>query len=216
VRDPVARALSGASLVLVVLAFTPVGSAVHNAVIPSNASVGAAQLKNGAVIRTKLGKNAVASPQVANGSLVAADFKAGQLPAGPAGPTGPAGPAGATGAAGAAGNNSLVGFANITAAGAVRSFGGQGTTGVTVAKIGTGTYDVTFAGTFPAGTTSRDRLSTFATVDTGNFDVASTSLDTSPAPTPTQITIRVFTMSFAGAGVVVDRDFAVQVNVPLT
>jgi len=64
-------------------------------VLPAN-SVGTKQLKN----------NAVNSIKVANGSLLKADFKAGQIPAGatgPAGPPGPAGPAGAAGPAGPAG-----------------------------------------------------------------------------------------------------------------
>src|SRR3989442_14388412 len=56
-------------------------------------SVGTAQLK----------ANAVVSAKVLNGSLLAADFKKGQLRAGSRGATGPAGPAGHTGAAGPAG-----------------------------------------------------------------------------------------------------------------
>jgi hypothetical protein len=60
--------------------------------LPAN-SVGTTQLK----------KDAVTSLKVKNGSLLKADFKAGQVPAGATGPAGPAGPAGAAGAAGAAG-----------------------------------------------------------------------------------------------------------------
>jgi hypothetical protein len=56
-------------------------------------SVGTPQLKN----------NAVTTVKVKNGSLLKADFKAGQIPAGAAGPAGPAGAAGAAGAAGPAG-----------------------------------------------------------------------------------------------------------------
>src|SRR6185295_3484049 len=65
-------------------------------VLPPN-SVGTAQLKNGAVVGTKVKK----------GSLTASSFKAGSLPkgtpgtAGPAGPAGVAGPAGPSGPAGA-------------------------------------------------------------------------------------------------------------------
>jgi hypothetical protein len=61
-------------------------------VLPKN-SVGTAQLK----------KNAVISSKVKNHSLLAADFKLGQLPAGAAGPPGPAGAAGASGPSGPAG-----------------------------------------------------------------------------------------------------------------
>ena len=45
-------------------------------------------LSGGAYAATQLPKNSVTSKQVKNGSLKAADFKAGQLPAGPAGPAG--------------------------------------------------------------------------------------------------------------------------------
>ena len=61
-------------------------------VLPRN-SVGTLQLK----------ANSVNSSKVINGSLLRADFKAGQIPAGPAGPPGPAGAAGAAGPAGPAG-----------------------------------------------------------------------------------------------------------------
>lgn len=64
------------------------------------ASVGAPQLKNGAVTTKKLAGNAVISAKVRNGTLVKADFKGGQLPAGPVGPAGPAGPAGPPGLSG--------------------------------------------------------------------------------------------------------------------
>jgi hypothetical protein len=56
-------------------------------------SVGTPQLKS----------NAVTSPKVKNRSLLAVDFKQGQLPRGPRGLRGPAGPAGPSGPAGPAG-----------------------------------------------------------------------------------------------------------------
>jgi len=43
----------------------------------------------------KLPRNSVTTVQVKDFSLLARDFKRGQLPAGPVGPTGPAGPAAA-------------------------------------------------------------------------------------------------------------------------
>jgi hypothetical protein len=83
-----------------------------------------------------------------------------------------------------------------------------------VTKCGTGCYDVAFTGSYP-GVTSRDQLSTFATADTDFFDFASTSLNASPDPTTTQITIRVFTLSGnTTPETVADRDFAVTVLVP--
>lgn len=63
-------------------------------------SVGTPELKNGAVTGKKLAGNAVTSAKVQNRSLLRADFRVGQLPAGPTGPQGPAGPAGPAGAAG--------------------------------------------------------------------------------------------------------------------
>ena len=66
------------------------------AVLPAN-SVGAAQLQKKAVTASKLKKNAVTGHKVKNGSLLAADFAAGQLPAGPQGPKGDAGAPGISG-----------------------------------------------------------------------------------------------------------------------
>jgi hypothetical protein len=80
--------LSSTALVVAVLGATPVGEAALNAL--PRASVGPLQLKT----------NAVTSIKVKNGSLLRADFRAGQIPAGP---TGPAGPAGAQGAPGTSG-----------------------------------------------------------------------------------------------------------------
>ena len=85
--------------------------------LPAN-SVGSKQIKRGAVKSSDLGSNAVSSGKVRNGSLLATDFAAGQLPSGPAGPAGPAGPTGATGATGATGL--------------------QGPPGPTTAAVGTG------------------------------------------------------------------------------
>jgi len=68
------------------------GTGYAAVVLPAN-SVGTTQLK----------KDAVTSLKAKNGSLLVADFKAGQIAAGLPGPAGPAGPAGAAGAAGSAG-----------------------------------------------------------------------------------------------------------------
>jgi hypothetical protein len=60
-------------------------------------------LGGGAYAAIKLPKNSVTTTQVKNGSLLAKDFRKGQLKAGPRGAQGERGPAGQTGAAGAAG-----------------------------------------------------------------------------------------------------------------
>ena len=74
------------ALVVAVLAATPVGQAAGRLAL-GKSSVGTAQLK----------KNAVTSVKVKNHSLLAADFKAGQLPSGPQGPKGDTGPQGPRG-----------------------------------------------------------------------------------------------------------------------
>jgi hypothetical protein len=67
--------------------------------VPRN-SVGTPQLKRNAVKPAKLAPNAVRTAHVLNGSLLAADFKAGQIPQGPKGDKGDTGAAGAPGTSG--------------------------------------------------------------------------------------------------------------------
>ena len=74
------------ALAVAVLFATPIGQAAGNFVLAKN-SVGMAQIK----------KNAVNSLKVKNGTLMAADFKAGQIPAGPQGPKGDPGAPGPKG-----------------------------------------------------------------------------------------------------------------------
>jgi hypothetical protein len=76
------------------------GVSYATGLIPAN-SVGTKQLKNGAVTGRK----------VHVGSLLAKDFKAGQVPAGRQGPTGFAGPTGPAGPAGAKGEQGQAGLA---------------------------------------------------------------------------------------------------------
>jgi hypothetical protein len=77
------------------------GTGYAIATLPAN-SVGTKQLKKSAVTAKKLYKNAVSSRKVKNFSLLAKDFKLGQLPAGPKGDRGPVGPTFATTAMGSA------------------------------------------------------------------------------------------------------------------
>ena len=78
--------------VALLIALGGTGVAAVTAVLPHN-SVGTVQLQS----------NAVTSAKVKNGSLLKADFKAGQIPAGLPGPAGTPGAAGAAGPAGPAG-----------------------------------------------------------------------------------------------------------------
>jgi hypothetical protein len=90
------------------------------------ASVGAKQLKKGAVT----------SKKVKNASLLKKDFKAGQLPAGTQGPAGAAGPPGATGAPGSA-----AAYAHVTSGGGVFAPAAKNITSANVSHSpGTGVY----------------------------------------------------------------------------
>jgi hypothetical protein len=80
------------ALVVAVLGTTPLGHAAGGLILPKN-SVGATQLK----------KSAVTGLKVKNGTLMAADFKPGQIPAGPQGPKGDPGVQGPKGDPGAQG-----------------------------------------------------------------------------------------------------------------
>ena len=89
-----ALAMSASALVVALLGSTPLGHAIVSNV--PRGSVGPLQLKRNAVGPQKLAPNAVRTGHVLDGSLLAADFKAGQLPAGPPGHIGPPGPPGAS------------------------------------------------------------------------------------------------------------------------
>jgi hypothetical protein len=73
------------------------GGNSYAAVTLAKNSVTSKAIKDGQVKRVDLAKNAVGTDQVADGSLLAGDFKAGQLPAGPQGPKGDKGDKGVTG-----------------------------------------------------------------------------------------------------------------------
>jgi hypothetical protein len=90
-----ALAVSAAALVVAVLGSTPVGHALASAV-PRN-SVGPLQLKRNAVGPSKVAPNAIRSGHVLDGSLLTADFKAGQIPQGPKGDKGEKGDQGPPG-----------------------------------------------------------------------------------------------------------------------
>jgi hypothetical protein len=87
-----ATALSATALLVALLGTTAIGQAAARMILPTN-SVGTAQLK----------PSAVTGGKIKNGTLTAAKFKAGQLPAGSQGPKGDAGAQGPKGDAGAVG-----------------------------------------------------------------------------------------------------------------
>jgi hypothetical protein len=106
-RQRLPTVLSVTALVVAVFGSTPLGTAARNIVLPRG-SVGTVQLRD----------NAVTGAKVKNFTLVAADFKRGQVPRGPVGPAGPAGPAGAAGPQGPAG---VLGLQNVFTTGAASS-----------------------------------------------------------------------------------------------
>lgn len=122
-------ALAVASLALLV-ALTGTSVAAVSQLVPRN-SVGTPQLKNDAVVSTK----------VKNKSLLAIDFKAGQIPVGPTGPAGPAGPTGTTGPTGPAGQQGPgARWALVRPDGGIAAQSG----GITLAAHSTGRYYLNF------------------------------------------------------------------------
>lgn len=155
-------------------------------VIPRN-SVGTLQLK----------ANAVNSTKVANGTLLRADFKPGQIPAGARGPAGAAGPAGPAGPAGAAGAAATALWAQLDAAGSlVRNKGAASSQ-----KLGTGDYLVTF---------NQDVTGCTYQATLGGPTTGLTTGEVSAAQrTAIAAGVRVFTLSSAGANA--DKAFSLAV-----
>jgi hypothetical protein len=86
------------ALVLAALAqFVALGGSSYAAIALSTNSVKSRHIGKGQVKPSDIARNAVGSAKVADGSLLAADFKSGQVPAGQDGPRGPEGPQGPAG-----------------------------------------------------------------------------------------------------------------------
>jgi hypothetical protein len=101
-RNRLPLILSATALVVSVFGATPLGQAAYTAIAPN--SIGANELRNGAVTNAKLRGDAVTSGKVLNGSLRAVDFKSGQLPAGAKGDKGDRGDKGTKGDRGSKGD----------------------------------------------------------------------------------------------------------------
>src|SRR3954451_24832509 len=82
------RRPSPAMLVALTALVVSLGGNSYAAITLAKNSVTSKAITDGQVKRVDLAKNAVGTDQVADGSLLAGDFKAGQLPAGAAGPKG--------------------------------------------------------------------------------------------------------------------------------
>lgn len=106
--------LTYANVMATIAVFIALGGTSIAAVSLKKNSVGSTQLKKGAVKNSDLARNAVASTKVKDRSLLAKDFKPGQLPAGARGATGARGLQGTTGPAGLQGLQGLQGPAGVT------------------------------------------------------------------------------------------------------
>jgi hypothetical protein len=118
--------------------------------VPRN-SIGTLQLRD----------NSVVSSKVKNGSLLARDFKSGQIPRGPRGPAGPAGPAGAAGAPGIASPGYVAGVLSQTST----------SSSETTSTSYTGLDNGTLAMTVPTGET--DSLVVFFSAESACYGGAS-------------------------------------------
>ena len=103
--------LTYANVMATVAVFVALGGSSYAAVTLSNNSVKSKHIAKGAVKRSDLGRNAVISSKVADGSLRATDFAAGQLSSGPKGDTGMKGDKGDPGSPGQPGADGAPGTA---------------------------------------------------------------------------------------------------------
>ena len=83
-RDRLPMIVSITALLVALFGITPLGEAAYDAVVPRN-SVGTLQLQRNAVKAAKIAPSAIRTGHVLDGSLLSADFKAGQIPQGPEG-----------------------------------------------------------------------------------------------------------------------------------
>ena len=161
------------------------------AVAVAKNSVGTPQLK----------KNAVVSTKVKNGSLRAADFAPGQIPAGPKGETGAAGATGATGAPGM-----VRGWVEISSTGSVLASGGQSpVANANVTKTGTGTYEITANGWKPSVLLSGSP--TGAAALSGGAAGTTTVEQPFQLLFPTVVTVNFTVHTYNAAGAATDRGF---------
>lgn len=132
-RDRLPMIFSITALLVALFGITPLGEAAYNAVVPRN-SVGTLQLQRNAVKAAKIAPNAIRSGHVLDGTLLAADFKPGQIPQGPKGDQGDKGPKGDKG------DPATALWANVAFDGSLR--GSKGVASASHAQ--TGIYEVTF------------------------------------------------------------------------
>lgn len=114
-------------------------------ILLGGSSYAAVTLKKNSVKGKHIAKNAVTAPKVADGSLLARDFAAGELPKGEKGDPGERGPEGKEGAEGPPGFDAATFWAAVSKDGVLLD--GVGVTQVYGHSPGTGRYSVDFADT---------------------------------------------------------------------
>ena len=160
------RRPSPALVIALIALFVALGGGAYAAIrLPKN-SVGRAQIRRHAVTSAKLAKNAVTSATIRDHTLLARDFKAGQLttqqgtpgaagPQGHDGPMGPSGPTGPRGATGATGTTGPSGATNLTVRVATATVAAGGS-GFTQAGCLNGGRAISGEGYFDDGTAAGD------------------------------------------------------------
>ena len=150
---------SAATILALIALFVALGSGAYAAItLPAN-SVGTTQLKNRAVTATKVKPH----------SLLASNFKAGQLPRGATGATGSTGPQGPKGDTGATGPRGLMGATGAT--GPQGPKGDTGATGLQGPKGDTGAKGSTGA-TGPTGPQGPSGVVSASTTSNSNSGLA--------------------------------------------
>jgi hypothetical protein len=154
--------LAATALMVSVLFATSLGQAASRLVVPKN-SVGSAQIK----------KSAVTGLKVKNGTLMAADFKAGQLPRGPQGPKGDPGSQGANGDTGAQGQKGDPGATKVTRrSGVPGGDAGPGEVSASFASCQSGETIVGGGVSYTASGNGRATVTASAPTDAGKWTVS--------------------------------------------
>jgi hypothetical protein len=151
-RSVLAKRPSPAMAVALLALFISLGGGAYAAILLPRNSVGTLQLRNGAVTNAKLHSGAVTARVVKARSLLARDFRLGQLPRGargPIGPQGPMGPEGPIGPQGATGPQGPMGPEGPTGPQGATGPGYQFTTvsSPTLSLASPGTYFVVVSAT---------------------------------------------------------------------
>jgi len=149
----------------------------------------------------KIARNSVTSIHVKDRTLLAKDFRAGQLRRGPVGPVGPAGPAGPAGAAGPTGPaGAAKAYARVLAGGDVDDPRARGISDAAVSKPSTGVYCIDVEGGALNVIASIDISSSAGVVESGTL--------LSSCPSGKEVEVHTRDLS----GTLADRAFFVLVN----